>query len=511
MYWMPESIGSGGAVLDYDNDGRMDIYLIHSAPTNHGARNQLFHQESDGRFRNVSTGSGLDVSGPGMGAAVGDVNNDGRPDVLLTEFGRARLFINRGEGRFYELGRECGIDNTRWATSAAFLDYDRDGWLDLVIANYVDYTATTECSDAKGQREYCGPQGMQGTSARLFHNRGNQNEGVRFEDVTASSRLATKVGAGLGVLCADFNGDHWPDIFIADDGMANRLFINQRDGSLSEEALQRGLAYNAFGAAVANMGIAHGDVDGNGLFDLFIPHVSWEQHALWMQSSPGLFQDKTIAAGLTGLSLRGTGFGALLADFDGDGDLDLAFANGRIRRAEATPPFLKGMDPFWQPYAQPNQLLSNDGSGRFREISGANPTFCGESAVGRGLACLDFDNDGRLDLLVINIGAPVRLLRNVSPNHGHWLLVRAIDPALGDRDAYGSEIILSAGSRRWQRLVQPGYSFLVSNDPRAHFGLGTASQYDRIEVRWPDGSLEIFAGGKPDRVVVLQKGTGTRP
>lgn len=507
-YHMPESIGSGGAWLDFDQDGRLDIYLLHGAPAEAGVRHQLFHQEADGTFKDVSAGSGLDVTGPGMGVAVGDVNNDGRPDVLLTEVGRARLFLNQGGGRFADVTGSAGIDNSRWGTSAAFLDYDRDGWLDVVIANYVDYSPTTRCYDSKGQVEFCGPQGMAGTATRLFRNRGQAAPG-QFEDTTVPSGLVKKIGPALGVLCADFDGDRWVDILVADDGMANRLYVNRRDGTFGEEAVQRGLAFNAFGTAVANMGIAYGDVDGNGLSDLFIPHVSWEQPALWFQGPAGLFLDETVNAGLANLRLRGTGFGAVLADFDHDGDVDLAVANGRIRRGEPMPPFLAGMDPFWEPYAQPNQLMINDGTGRFREV--LCPVFGRASAVGRGLASADFDNDGGVDLLVMNTGAPARLWRNVATAGGHWLTVRAVEPVLGGRDAYGAEVTVVAGARRWRQLIQPGSSYLVSNDPRAHFGLGSATVYDRIEVVWPDGTEERFPGGEGNRSLTLRHGTGVSP
>ena len=514
-WFMPESIGSGGALLDFDNDGRLDIYLIHSAGPSK-SKNRLYHQEINGQFRDVSDGSGLDVSGYGMGAAVGDVNNDGLPEVLLTEYGNTRLFLNRSGGKFEDITRASGIDNTRWATAAAFFDYDRDGWLDLVIVNYVDYTETTKCYDTRGAPEYCGPQGLQGTASRLFHNTSGHNKGLRFEDVSVASGLARKTGAGLGVLCADFDGDHWPDILVADDGMPNRLYMNQRNGVFTEEAAQRGIACNAFGSTAANMGIGFGDVDADGFFDVFVTHVAWEQHALWKQAPAGLFQDRTAMAGLATPSRRGTGFGTVLADFDLDGALDLALVNGRIKRtnnggksAAEKESLLPGMNPFWNPYAERNQLFANDGTGRFQDISDANTALCGRAAVGRGLACGDIDNDGDLDLLVVNAGGPAELLRNVAPRRGHWLTVRAIDPAAGGRDAYGAEITVTAGARRWARLIQPGYSYLVSNDPRAHFGLAGASTIDRVEIIWPDGTREAFPGGKTDRLIVVRKGTGT--
>jgi len=504
---MPQSIGSGGALLDYDNDGRLDIYLIHNVSTNSRSTNRLFHQEPDGHFRDVSEGSGLDVTCYGMGVAVGDLNNDGLPEVLLTEFGNTRLFANRGSGHFEDVTGQAGIANIGWATAAAFLDYDRDGWLDLVLVNYVDYSPTIKCYDTRGALEYCGPQGIQATSSRLFHNLGpDAQASVRFQDVTVTSLLAQKTGAGLGVLCADFNGDHWPDILIADDGLPNRLFINQRNGTFKEEAVQRGLAYNSFGSSAANMGIAFGDVDGDGLFDLFIPHVSWEQHGLWKQGPAGLFQEKAMDAGLSNLARRGTGFGAVLADFDLDGDLDLAFVNGRIKRGDDPGPYPAELDPHWRPYAQKNQLLANNSQGGFREISDANPALCTRAGVGRGLVCGDIDNDGAPDLLVINTGANVQLLHNVALRRGHWLTIRAIDPNRGGRDAYGAEIFVQAGNSRWQRLIQPSYSFLVSNDPRAHFGLGSHTKVEAIRVVWPDGNEEDFPGGPVDRMITLRKG-----
>jgi hypothetical protein len=502
---MPASIGSGSAWLDINQDDRLDLYLVQGDA---GVKNQLFRQQADGTFSNVSSGSGLDVSGDGMGVAVGDVNNDGRVDVLLTEVGRARLFSNRGEGKFEEVTTTAGIDNSRWGTAASFLDYDRDGWLDLVIVNYVDYSPTTRCFDSKGQLEFCGPQGMPGTATRLFRNRGQEAPG-QFADVSVSSGVARKTGAGLGVLAADLNGDHWCDILVADDGMPNRLFINQRNGTFTDEAVQRGLAFNAFGTAAANMGIAWGDVDGNGFADVFIPHVSWEQHSMWMQGPAGLFLDQAVAAGLANPRLRGTGFGTVLADLDLDGDLDLVVGNGRIRRGDLLPPFTAGMDPFWQPYAQPNQLFRNDGTGRFQDISEGQPVFCENAGVYRGLAMADYDNDGDIDLITMATGAPARLFRNVTRNAGSWLIVRAIDPALGGRDAYGAEIAVTSGPRRWHRLIQPSSSYLVSNDPRAHFGLGALKTVERLEVLWPDGAREQFPGGTVNRGLVLKKGSGS--
>jgi hypothetical protein len=506
-YLVPEQMGSGAALFDFDNDGRLDIYLIQNAGPQSTSRNRLFRQEANGQFKDVSTGSGLDVAGFGMGVAIGDVSNDGLADVLLTEYGGVRLFVNQSNGRFRDVTREAGLDNPRWATSAAFFDYNRDGWLDLVVANYLDYDPTQKCTDAKGAPEFCGPHGFPGLVTRLFRNLGSS--APRFTDVTVSSGLAHAPGPALGVLCADFDGDRWPDIFLADDGKPNRLFINQRNGAFTEEGAARGVAFAAMGQTAGNMGIALGDVDGNGWFDLFVTHLAEEQHTLWTQQPRGFFQDATGVSGLNRAAWRGTGFGTLFADFDQDGAVDLVFVNGRVKRGKETAPVFAGTNPFWAPYAQRSQVFGNDGAGKFSDISTANAALCGRATVGRGLASGDIDNDGAIDLLVTSTGGPAQLFRNIARNRGHWLSVRASDPALGGREAYGAEVRVRAGSRQWWRLVNPAFSYLCSNDSRAHFGLGSATTVDSIEVLWPDGSEETFPGGAADRFLILRKGAGT--
>jgi hypothetical protein len=510
-YFMPQVIGSGAAFLDYDNDGRLDIYLLQNGGPNSQSKNQLFHQEKDGRFTNVSAGSGLDIAGYNMGVAVGDVNNDGFVDVLVTQFGGIKLFLNRGDGTFKDVTEEAGLDNPQWGTSACFFDYDRDGWLDLVVVNYVDYNPSTKCNYADGTPDFCHPKVFGNTVTRLFHNQGRAGSGKkgvpRFEDVTIKSGLARVPGPGLGVTCADFDGDGWPDILVANDAQPNRLWINRRDGTFAEEAALRGIAYNNSGQAQGNMGIALGDLGGAGLCDVFITHLTEETHTLWKQGPRGSFRDRTQAAGLAGPRWRGTGFGTVLADFDNDGHLDLAIVNGRVNRGK--PAASSSPAQFWQPYAERNQLFANDGQGRFRDISLDNAPLCGHPGVYRGLACGDVDGDGALDLLVTSVAGPARLYRNVTPQRGHWLMVRAVDPACR-RDAYGAQVTIVAGERRWVSWINPGQSYLSSHDSRAHFGLGNVDVIDSIALLWPDGTEEMFAGTNVDRVLLLEKGTGKR-
>jgi hypothetical protein len=506
-YFMPQSVGSGAALFDFDGDGLLDIYLLQNGGPR-GAKNRLYKQLPDGRFKNVSAGSGLDIAGYNMGVAIGDVNNDGLPDVLVTRYGGVKLFLNNGDGTFTDVTRQAGLDNPFWGTSASFVDYNGDGWLDIVIVNYVDYDPTKGCSQAGMKEDYCSPKNFQGSVTKLYRNLGRRGKrkSVRFRDVTMFSGLGLRPGPGLGVVCADFTGHGRPDIFVANDLKANHLWVNRGDGKFTEEGIQRGIAFNGLGQPAANMGIALGDVDGTGRFAVFVTHLAEETHTLWKQEPRGRFQDRTVPAGLAGGHWRGTGFGTVLGDFDLDGALDLAIVNGRVNRKGDNSGDARGS--FWAPYAELNQLFANDGHGHFRDVSLDNPAFCGTPAVARGLACGSLRNDGALDLLVTNVAGPARLYRNVAPRRGHWLLVRAIDPRYGGRDVYGAEITVRAGRQSWKRWLNSASSFLCSNDPRAHFGLGQVQRVDTIEVRWPDGKRETFAGRPADRLVVLRRGKG---
>jgi hypothetical protein len=507
-YFYPQTAGTGCALLDFDNDGRLDIYLLHNGGPQ-GTRNQLFHQEKDGTFTDVSAGSGLDIAGYGMGVAVGDMNNDGLPDVLVTEYGRIRLFLNQGSGKFKDVTKEAGLEGKMWGTSAAFFDYDRDGWLDLFVVCYVDLKPDVECPGLDGKPDYCGPQRFEGTSSRLYHNTGVANPGgvPRFEDVTVKAGIDKAPGPGLGIVVADFNGDHWPDVLVSNDGKPNHLWINQQNGTFVEEAKKFNIAYDNFGKSMAGMGIAVGDLTGDRSLSIYMPHLDNETNTLWTQNGPGgMFHDATLKARVARGAWPGTGFGSVFADFNHDGELDLAIVNGGVQRALR--PDETYSDPFWKWYVQRNQLFMNEGGGRFKDISPSEKAFCGTALCGRGLACGDVNGDGALDLLVSSVAGPARLYYNVAPNRGNWLMIKAVDTALGGRDAYGAKLTVTGGGRRWTGVIQPAYSYMNSNDPRAHFGLGKVDKVDSIHVVWPDGKEESFPGQAANQVIVLRKGTG---
>lgn len=507
-YFMPQIVGSGGALFDCDGDGLLDIYLVNNGGPK-GRPNALYQQIPGGKFRDISRGSGLDFAGYGMGVAIGDVDNDGLPDVLVAEYGRIRLCLNKGGGRFEPVDAACGLDSSLWGTSACFVDYDKDGWLDVVVVNYVAYDPGWLCKNADGSRDYCHPNVFPGAVAKLFRNitgvpKATGGAGkVRFEDTTVASGLARLPGPGLGVTCADFNGDGWPDVFVANDAQANRLWINQTDGTFKDEAVTRGVAYDAYGRALANMGVALGDTHGDGHFDLFVTHLPEETNTLWRQKPRGQFVECTATSGLLEARWRATGFGTVLADFNHDGVLDLAIANGRVVRTRNPVG-----STHWDAYADQNQLFAGAGPGKFKDISRGNAALCAQPNVARGLAVGDIDGDGALDLLVTCAGARARLLRNVAPERGHWLVVRAIDPVL-KRDAYGTAVTVEASGRNRVAWINPGQSYLCSNEAHAHFGIGASTAIDAIRVLWPDGTEERFPGGRVNRVVQLRKGEGT--
>ncbi|HUE71093.1 MAG TPA: CRTAC1 family protein [Pirellulaceae bacterium] len=535
-FYFPEVMGSGIALFDYDRDGYLDLFVVQGMPAITGgadrstgkqpakasASSRLYRQEKDGRFVDVTEEAGLMDEEPyGMGVAVGDVNNDGWPDLYVTKFGRDRLFLNR-QGRFEDITASAGIDNPRWGTSVCFIDYDRDGWLDIFVTNYVDYYPSQRCIEPNGSEDYCHPGEFSPAPAKLYRNvtatmapsgSESENEGVpavRFQDVSFEMGIDGKPGPGLGVVPGDFNGDGWPDLYVANDAAANFLWINQQGSKFVDEAVVGGAACDIAGKPQSSMGVASGDINGDGMNELFTTHLDGEYSTLYVQLAAASFEDRTARAGLAGATIPFTGFGTAFLDMDLDGNLDLAIANGRVRRPDRdrAPP----ADPaaFWRAYAEPNQLFLGDGKGGFALVASAQP-FCAEPHVARGLAVGDLDNDGDLDLVTSEINGPLRVFRNVAPRAGNWLMVAAIDPQRGGRDAYGAVLTVEAGGKRWSRDINPAYSYLSSNDPRAHFGLGQVDSVDRIIVRWPDGSEESFAGGPANRLVTVRQGEGNPP
>ncbi|HMC63619.1 MAG TPA: CRTAC1 family protein [Gemmataceae bacterium] len=507
-YFVPQIMGSGVALFDFDGDGRLGVYLIHNGGPK-GKKNQLFRQTRDGKFVDISKGSGLDVAGFGMGVAIADVNNDGRPDVLLTEYRGIRLFLNNGNGRFTDITKEAGLNHPLWAVCACFFDFNRDGWLDLAVTNYASYDPAKQCEGVRLERDYCPPRQFEGQVTKLYQNLGGP--AVRFKDVTLAAGLSRLTGRGMGVVAADFNDDGWPDLLVANDLQPNRLWINRRDGTFAEEGTRRGIAYNRMGVAEANMGIGIGDINGSRMPSVYITHLTEETNTLWVQGPRGEFQDKTAEANLTRTRWRATGFGVVMADFDNDGAQDMAVANGRVNRGK--PADEQTLGPYWCHYAERNQVFAGDGAGKFRDVSSDNPAVCGWSGISRSIAFGDLDRDGGLDLIVTTIANRARVYRNIVRDRGHWLSIRATDPRLR-RDAYGAEITVSAGGRSWVNWINPNQGYLSSNAPVAHFGLGNIERIDSIQVRWPDGDtaaeLFSFSDQRVDQAIVLERGKSQR-
>jgi hypothetical protein len=367
-----------------------------------------------------------------------------------------------------------------------------DGYLDIYVARYLDYNARTRCTDKAGRPEYCGPKSFTGLPDVLYYN----NHDGTFTDVSVSSGIASSSLKGLGVVTGDFNQDGFPDIYVANDGEANHLWINGKNGTFKDRAIELGAAVNALGQPEASMGLTAGDFDADDDLDLFMTHLREEKNTLYRNLGPVGFQDDSWGTGLAGPSVPFTGFGAGFFDYDNDGDLDLSVVNGRIARGSML--VQNKTNSYWDAYAEPNFLFQNDGSGNFLDWSKNAGTFCSTIENSRGLAFGDIDNDGDIDLLVTNCGGPARLYRNEAK--GHWLEIRAMEL---NRDAIGARIVVEVNGKRLVRYIAPAYSYLCSNDARAHFGLGSATKVDRIEVQWLKGKTKVIEGVKADKILTL--------
>ncbi len=501
-YYFPQAVGSGAAVFDLEGDGDLDLLLVQGASGSVGA---LLRHEADGRFVDVTEGSGLAGGGYGMGVAAGDIDNDGDCDLYLTRVGADALYRNEGGGRFVDVTAHAGIDNPGWGTAAALVDVNRDGWLDVVVANYVEYLPGQRCADGAGRQEFCGPKDFKGTCARLYLNRGE--EGPRFRDATVTSGLAAKLGKGLGLAVRDFDGDGRTDIFVANDGMENFLWMQREDGIFREDAIARGAAWNQMGVPEANMGVVCDDLTGDGIFDLFVTHLHTETNTLWEGLPGGQFADMTPRSRL-GIEGRGsTGFGTAAVDLDLDGELDLLIANGHVTRVRPEGSGSARIPAFWQRYADRNQLYLGEGKGRFRLAQEKGGAFSEAAMVARGLALGDINGDGVPDVVVTQIAGPARVYLSALPRQGRWLAVRAFDRALR-RDAIGARIGVRVGARWHRREILPHTSYLCSHEPVAYFGI--AGSPDEIVVEWPDAAAtrESFPGGPADRRLTLEKGRG---
>jgi hypothetical protein len=511
-FHLPEEMGAGVALFDYDNDGDLDVFLVQGAtsgtvagsrPTSRLFRNDLTvapNGQRTLRFTDVTVQAGVGLVSQGMGAAVGDYDNDGFLDLFVTTFGHDVLYRNNGNGTFTDVTKAAGVSDPLWSTSASFVDYDRDGNLDLFVTNYVAFTEADnrQCFDPAGARDYCSPKVYRPAPDRLYRNEGNG----RFTNVTESAGISKALGSGLGVVAGDFNGDGWLDIYVANDATPNQLWTNRRNGTFVDEGFLSGAAVNAAGHPEASMGIASGDFDADGDEDLFITNLVGETFVLYQNDGQGLFLDARARAGIAGPTAAFTGFGTDWFDYDHDGWLDLFIANGAVNIVPAQ----RGQP---RPYRMRNQVFRNTGRGRLEEVPAkiAGPEFS-LTEIGRGAAFGDLDNDGDIDVVVTNNGGPAKLLLNRGAGKNHWLQVR-LAQGPGNRFAVGAWVGLERAGRPtlWRRLKTDG-SYLSASDSRLHFGLGPSPDLGAIEVRWPDGGRERFAGLAADRAITLKRGTG---
>jgi hypothetical protein len=500
---MPEVMGSGGALFDYDNDGDLDVFLVQGGPFagagGDAPTSRLFRNEGKLRFTDVTSAAGVGLRTYGMGAAIGDYDNDADLDLFVTSFGAETLYRNNGNGTFTDVTRDAGVSDALWSTSAAFVDYDGDGDLDLFVANYLDFTIADNkiCHDPVGTRDYCSPRAFRPAPDRLYRNNG----GGRFADVTEAAGIARADGNGLGVSVGDYNGDGRLDLYVANDATANQLWINGRDGTFVDEGLLSGAALSAAGNPEGSMGIASGDFDRDGDEDLFVTNIIGETFVLYANDGQGGFEDARVRTALARPTAAFTGFGTDWFDYDNDGWLDLFIANGAVNVIAAQ----RGQP---SPYRMRNQLFRNTGREAFEETSATGGPAFARAEIGRGAAFGDVDNDGDIDILVTTNNGPVRLLLNQSSNGHHWLQIR-LQQDQGNRFAFGARVGLErAGTPTMWRRVKTDGSYLSASDSRVHFGLGTSAAISAVIAEWPDGQRERWTTLTADRLHVLRRGTG---
>ena len=503
--FLPETLGSGCAFLDYDRDGWQDILLINGAdwPGHKKTRStlRLYHNNGNGTFTDVTTRAGLDVELYGMGVAVGDYNNDGFPDIFITSVGQNRLFRNTGKGTFVDVTNASGLGKREgFSTSALWFDYDRDGLLDLFVCNYVKWSAERDvfCSLDGKHKSYCTPEAYRGETCWLFHNRGDGT----FEDVTAASGIFDSSSKSLGVALLEANHDGWPDVLVANDTQPNKLYRNQHNGTFKDVAVEVGLAFSSEGKARAGMGIDVADFENSGASGVAITNFDNEMIGLYRASGKG-FEDIAAQAGVGMASKNSLGFGCIFLDVNLDGWLDFAVANGHI---DETVRNIRGNVG----YAQPPQLFLNSERGSFRDVASEVGGGFDQSKVGRGLAYADFDRDGDLDLLLTTNNGPAYLYRNDLSN-GNRSVRFHLTGTKSNRDAIGATIRVFAGGMTQTRVIKGGSSYLSQSELPATFGLGKRDRLDNVVIDWPSGRTEEYKNLTVGRAYECAEGKGIVP
>ena len=511
-----EAKGPGVCLLDYDNDGWLDIYLVNGstydaldgkAAPPHAA---LFHNNHDGTFSEVAQSAGVTNDRWGYGCAVGDYNNDGWPDIYVTNYGKNRLYRNNHDGTFTDVAEPAGVTVGTWSTGATFGDYDGDGKLDLFVGGYIQLDLANpplpgskvmgyaNCQ-FRGVQVMCGPRGMPGEHDHLFHNNGDGT----FADVSEKLGVDDPKGYyALGALFADVNNDGKPDLLVANDSTPNYLYMNKGNGTFEDDSYLSGYALNADGREVANMGIAAGDYLNNGHLDIVNTDFADDYNVLFQNDGTGLFTDVSYQAGIAVSSFPFVSFGDGFLDYDNDGWKDLLIVNGHVY------PQVDQHPEWGTSYAERPFLYHNLKNGKFALVPAVEGTGLAVVSVGRGAAFGDLFNDGKIDVVINNMdGAPV-LLRNVNPDHHHWVEMKLIGGSKSPRDAVGSTVYLNAGGIRQREDVLSGGSYLSSNDMRVHFGLGDTSKVDQVEIHWPSGAVEKLGLPAVDRIYTISEGKG---
>lgn len=506
QYYLPETTGAGCAFLDFDNDGWMDIYLVNSGRSDFynpkvPLRNALYRNNRDGTFADVSEKAGVPGNGYGMGIAVGDYDGDGHPDMYVTQYGHSILYHNNGDGTFSDVTEKAGVAAPGWSSSAVWFDYDNDGRLDLFVCRFVNFDKSDNkfCGNQQtGERYYCIPRVYPPAPSWLFHNNGDGT----FTDVSRESGIANALGKAWGVVATDINNDGWMDLFVANDTVANFLFVNKR-GKFEDAGLESGVAYSQDGRARSGMGVDSADYDQDGWQDLFVSNVDQEMYSIYHNNHNLTFDDMAGAFGIGGATRLMSGWGVKFFDYDNDGNLDLLIANGHPDdKIESHSTRVK--------YEEPLLLFHNNGKG-FNNVSAAAGSAFAENFAARGLAVGDFNNDGAIDVLIaVNDGAPV-LLKNAGASGNHWVGVRLVGKK-SNPDAIGARISWQAGDLKRSRLRVGGGSYLSSHDPREVLGIGQRTRIEHLEIQWPQpsGNVETFADPPIDRYITIVEGSGIK-